>query len=659
MLLTATHPEVGLDSLFQPSEAQCHPDCTKRGNCNRETGQCECPYGFTGPTCEEGLIPACQTDKDSEPFFGVMIPRSCACVRQMQKMYGCSPGPDYTCTHVATTYHPVKCYEFVNKTVEEQWSQMPYANATGVQWRQGQMSRKFEPQDIPGEDGVIGNDIWWRPYLSLPLDRCQVSCLKKGACVIEMDRKDGQLTNPGREPFCLCYKGYEGDKCQYDMRGLCPNECGGRGKCYRGFCHCEPPFWGLGCARERAWALRPGAVPIPNRAKLRIYVYDLPSNIAFPLPLDDSVTDMNFEPYGTDHKFLELLLKDPSVRTENPLEANLFFVPARSYAYTSNTNSPHNQIKHVMDYVMRTWPYFNASGGRDHLVWTTGDRGSCSVKRELSRVIHMTLFGVHASVRPSGPGTFLDQRPTLHPDWGCLHPGKDIVAAPSNDHTEFADRSGEIYAKLKSNNGQAPNRTALFFFAGGVRFNEPAYSGGARQELALHLKKVFNESEANYTDVTFKEGYIDDYKGLYLHSKFCLAPHGFGFGIRLTEAMLSGCIPVIIQDTVYQPYEADGILPYHKFSVRLPKSDIPNIVPILRSIPIERQNKMRMEMVEYHRAFLWDPSLGGQAYNYTIRALEQRVNGVVGRLWALDGPGLQNRRRRRGGARRALRRGSS
>ncbi|KAG2483003.1 hypothetical protein HYH03_018084, partial [Edaphochlamys debaryana] len=36
MLLTATHPAVGLDSLFQPSEAQCHPDCTKRGNCNRE-----------------------------------------------------------------------------------------------------------------------------------------------------------------------------------------------------------------------------------------------------------------------------------------------------------------------------------------------------------------------------------------------------------------------------------------------------------------------------------------------------------------------------------------------------------------------------------------------------------------------------------------------
>lgn len=34
-------------------------------------------------------------------------------------------------------------------------------------------------------------------------------------------------------------------------------------------------------------------------------------------------------------------------------------------------------------------------------------------------------------------------------------------------------------------------------------------------------------------------------------STFCLAPSGFGWGIRLAEAMHSGCVPVIVQDHIY------------------------------------------------------------------------------------------------------------
>ncbi len=32
-------------------------------------------------------------------------------------------------------------------------------------------------------------------------------------------------------------------------------------------------------------------------------------------------------------------------------------------------------------------------------------------------------------------------------------------------------------------------------------------------------------------------------------------------------------------------------------------------------------------------AFLWDTDVGGRAYNYTIKALNQRLHGLWGHLW--------------------------
>jgi hypothetical protein len=37
------------------------------------------------------------------------------------------------------------------------------------------------------------------------------------------------------------------------------------------------------------------------------------------------------------------------------------------------------------------------------------------------------------------------------------------------------------------------------------------------------------------------------YEELFLQSKFCVAPYGHGWGLRLPIAMFFGCIPVIMQ----------------------------------------------------------------------------------------------------------------
>jgi Exostosin family len=46
--------------------------------------------------------------------------------------------------------------------------------------------------------------------------------------------------------------------------------------------------------------------------------------------------------------------------------------------------------------------------------------------------------------------------------------------------------------------------------------------------------------------------------------------------------MVKGCIPVIIQDGVHQPFET--VLPYWRFSVRLAKADLPRLPQLLSAI---------------------------------------------------------------------------
>ncbi len=48
------------------------------------------------------------------------------------------------------------------------------------------------------------------------------------------------------------------------------------------------------------------------------------------------------------------------------------------------------------------------------------------------------------------------------------------------------------------------------------------------------------------------EGATSDYYTDIRSSKFCLSPYGHGWGIRTNIYMAYGCVPVIIQDHVYQ-----------------------------------------------------------------------------------------------------------
>jgi hypothetical protein len=183
-----------------------------------------------------------------------------------------------------------------------------------------------------------------------------------------------------------------------------------------------------------------------------------------------------------------------------------------------------------------------------------------------------------------------------------------------------------LYDHVLANNGSdGRDRSALlFFFSGNVPKTDDKNSGGARQAIFKVLKE--HENEAAYADIIFKDGRVDNYGELFLSSKFCIAPYGHGWGIRLAIAVVHGCVPVITQDHTWQPFEE--LLPYEEFSVRISNAEIPNIMPILRAYTTEQIDRMRLALAQHWGAFVWQSGQGGLAYNYTIAALKRRMHNL-------------------------------
>lgn len=64
--------------------------------------------------------------------------------------------------------------------------------------------------------------------------------------------------------------------------------------------------------------------------------------------------------------------------------------------------------------------------------------------------------------------------------------------------------------------------------------------------------------------------------------------------------------------------------------MRLPMAQLPNIVALLRSFSEDDLARLRLGMAAHFRAFIWHREFGGRAYEWTLKALERRMQG----LWA-------------------------
>ena len=513
---------------------------------------------------------------------------------------------------------------------------------------------------------AIGGVLW--PLLIVPLTRCPLNCSYEGTCTLvrsQPPQSEGsnEVSNgtssappspspplpPSPSPppppspelsfRCQCNLRFNGEGCELSPLTACFNNCSGHGLCVRGWCVCDFGYFGIDCSttsspalagsdptvggdlanRTLAWSTSPVlqqlSLPMrPQANRLSIYVYELPAWLSLQFRIDrigygSSEID---NIYGEFIIFLEELLHSTGVvRTLDPNEANLFYVPALLFYYSSNTGAPHEQAMVLVRFLQRHYPQFWARNhGADHIMFAAGDRAMCyeDLPDELSSMIWLVSYGQTQKLTD-------ESQPCLTLT--------NMVVLPS---PVTWDNTDVLVANETYNNPSLDaNRSTFFFFAGSLRLDEHPeadplnfsytkndYSQGVRQRVwALY---------ANKSGYLIASPDIEDMAGEMRKSRFCLAPTGYGFGNRIIWAALTGCVPVIISDGVAQPLE--DVLPYSSFSVRVAEKDIPQLNATLRLISDKEVAELQRNLKAYHQAFFLN---GGRAFAYAVQSLELKL----------------------------------
>ena len=171
--------------------------------------------------------------------------------------------------------------------------------------------------------------------------------------------------------------------------------------------------------------------------------------------------------------------------------------------------------------------------------------------------------------------------------------------------------------------------------AGGRAGALSAYSLGMRQALYLRYGAATGaRNAANASDdpptpgIRISSTPLDD--GLWSHARFCLAPAGDGWGVRVAKSAALNCVPLIAQPYTMQGFE--DVLPYEAFSRRLAFAEIEGLPALLRRYSHADIVRMRTALEAARRAFAWDDA--GLAYDYTLLSLCHRAVELRGTLRA-------------------------
>jgi len=222
-------------------------------------------------------------------------------------------------------------------------------------------------------------------------------------------------------------------------------------------------------------------------------------------------------------------------------------------------------------------PAWQRSEGRDHVIPVHHPWSFKSVRRFIKKTIWLL---------PDMDSTGNWYKP------GQVYLEKDVILpyVPNVDH---CDSRCVLETQSK--------RSILLFFRGRLKRNA---GGKIRSKLVEELKSaediVIEEGSAG------AQGKAAAQDGM-RKSLFCLSPAGdTPSSARLFDAIVSGCIPVIISDELELPFE--GILDYREIALFVSSSDALQpgwLVKYLRRMDAKRIREMQSNLVKFSKHFLY------------------------------------------------------
>nr|XP_010918601.1 probable glucuronosyltransferase Os03g0107900 [Elaeis guineensis] len=317
---------------------------------------------------------------------------------------------------------------------------------------------------------------------------------------------------------------------------------------------------------------------ISTSPSLKIYVYDLPSKYN-----RDWLADRRCEThlFGAEVALHEAFLGF-SGRALDPNDADFFFVPVYVSCNFSTPNgfpSLHHArplLASAVELVSSQLPFWNRSGGRDHIFVASHDYGACFHAME-DRAID------------DGIPEFLRESIILQ-TFGVRTPH----VCQEVEHVQIPP-----YVPADIERWPAPEtvkRDIWVFFRGKMEVHPKNISG------RFYSKKVRTEIWNRYnTNPRFylQRKRFAGYQSEIARSVYCLCPLGWApWSPRLVEAVALGCVPVIIADSIRLPFPSAVRWP--EISLAVAERDVGRLEAILDHVAATNLSAIQRS--------LWDPA---------------------------------------------------
>lgn len=364
---------------------------------------------------------------------------------------------------------------------------------------------------------------------------------------------------------CVCSVQRSGANCSafYERYGYCfaggPTPrgppCFGRGVCRAGFCHCTPGVGaGVGCSIDVAWHASGGAARAAERADAetrvrlpRVFVYDLELPLALPFwaAAHGELESITWFGRTSGSLAIEAALTSP-FRVLDPEQADLFLLPLEFDRRRVNAAV-------VVRMLAARWPFFNRSGGADHL-WPpeVDDRGRDALLDPNEPLLARMLVAAHFDLLN---GTTFLKNPLYRPS---NVRGRDyVIPAWNTDFCKaFTRRGGSLVGAERS-------RYHLLF--AGTIYPEKDFA-----KANGNIRLIMQETFANVSAAYYVGPHIKDFADGMMRANFCLGMPGMGggYGVRLDMAVAAGCVPVFTNPDRARRYEE--IVPWDAVSLTLP-----------------------------------------------------------------------------------------